>query len=207
MKKITNQLSKLLVLIVIFSITSCTIYKGQTPDDIYYSPQSDRYITSNNYTVNNTSNDIRLRYQMYDYRFRLLDYDDWYYQNRYNPMYSFGYSNLYRYNFGYFNYDSWYWNRYWYNNQYTYFSHNHIQYRTTKNYSNTRTFRLTSYQNNSINNNNRPNRTYNNNNNNNNNTQTPTRVFNGNSNSGSNSSGSNSGSNSGSSNRSGRRGG
>lgn len=74
MKKITfNLLSKLtLVLITIFSLTSCTIYKtGQTPDDMYYSPQLNRYVqqTTNNYTIE----DIRLRHQMYDYRFRLPD--------------------------------------------------------------------------------------------------------------------------------------
>lgn len=111
MKKITiNLLSKLiLVLVTIFSFTSCTIYKiGQTPDDIYYSPQSDRYIINNNYTIE----DMRLRHQMYDYRFRLLDYDDWYYQNRYiNRNYTtFGYV----YNWRYPNYNNWYYQN-WYN--------------------------------------------------------------------------------------------
>lgn len=189
MKKITfSLLSKLIILIAIFSFTSCTIYKtGQTPDDIYYSPQQ-----SNAYVVNSyyTGEDIRLRHQIYNYRFRLLDYDDWYYQNRYTNRNYIGFS--YTYNCRYLNYNNWYLNRYWYNT-YPYFSHHTVYpYHVSQQYNgrrfdnerriNTpRVFNLNTYRNNSVNspirtngstNNNRPVRT-----NNGNNRSAPIRVF------------------------------
>ncbi len=181
MKKITfNLLSKLtLVLITIFSLTSCTIYKiGQTPDDMYYSPQLNRYVQPSGTTNNYTTEDIRLRHQMYDYRFRLLDYDDWYYQNRYtNRGYiTFGYT----YNWRYLNYNNWYHHN-WYNPYFSYrpaYTYYRGQYSNNNNrrVNTPRVVNLNTYR--PANNNNNNNRPANNNNRpSSNNRSAPIRVF------------------------------
>ena len=88
----------LLILSVVLLASCSTTYRnGQTPDDLYYSKgkvkltENDRYeAKTNNYQ------DMQIRMQAYDYRWRTLDaqYD---YDYGYNP-YSYGYNYGYYYN-------------------------------------------------------------------------------------------------------------
>ncbi len=103
----------LLAALAVVTFSSCTTaYKNtQTPDDVYYSParvvdearNDNRQDPNNQY--NTTSQDNALRMQIYDYRWRNLDYEYGYSYN-YSPYnYSYG---------GYINY-GYYYNPYYCN--------------------------------------------------------------------------------------------
>lgn len=100
----TTLLFTLLTAIVLSSCS--TAYKtGQTPDDVYYSPVSEREVKKEKQQNDEASVDPeqrQIRMQAYDYRWRNLDerYD---YDSRYNP-YSYGYNYGYYYNPFYYNY-------------------------------------------------------------------------------------------------------
>ncbi len=88
-------------------LSSCsTAYKtGQTPDDVYYSPVTEKTVKKEKRQNEEESVDPeqrQIRMQAYDYRWRNLDerYD---YDSRYNP-YSYGYNYGYYYNPFYYNY-------------------------------------------------------------------------------------------------------
>lgn len=90
---------------VIFSSCSTAYKTGQTPDDVYYSPVSERVVKTEKRQKVEESFDPeqrQIRMQAYDTRWRNLDerYD---YDSRYNP-YTYGYNYGYYYNPYYYNY-------------------------------------------------------------------------------------------------------
>jgi hypothetical protein len=133
------------------AVSSCTsVYKtGQTPDDVYFSPERPQaeYVTTNNddnrYYYNNDDYyaDRYLRMKVHN---RLLwsDLDDWYY-----------YGN--RYNYSYYN--NFYWNNPW--SPYTYWNYYYNPYyspfvivnpKSSYTYNRPRMFNLNTYNNNQL---------------------------------------------------------
>lgn len=152
-----------------------TSYKtGQTPDDVYYSPerQHDEYVqTKNNddkkYQGDDEYYDDRYLHMKVHNRSMWSDLDDWYYYNR---RYTYGYYNCWCSN-------PWtpatYWN-YYYN---PYSSHGIVMNPRNTAYNQPRVFNLNTYNNNQIMNNGYVNPKGTVNNNNNNNSSRPARIF------------------------------
>ena len=134
----------LLLAVLVLVISSCTTaYKtGQTPDDVYYSPErpQDEYVRTER------EDDRRYRYEEDYYedrylrmkvrnRYRWNDLNDWYYFERW------GFGHNYYYGSYYNPYNTW---NYYYNP----YCHSTVFINTKTTYNKPRTFNLNTYNNN-----------------------------------------------------------
>jgi hypothetical protein len=115
--------------LVIAGLSSCATYRtGQTPDDVYYSPEREgaSYVQTerdedNRTSYNESNEDRRIRQQIRDQRFRSFDddfywnsprYNSWGWNTWNNPYNTWGWNNNWGMNYG------WGWNNRWNNSFY-----------------------------------------------------------------------------------------